>query len=88
MILSGAGLHSVEAGRKLAGGRLIFHSKAEVGSAEFLTAVFVVCYCKKKKKGKKAEFKPKMLDKTPKFISTALLPGILVSGALNDRLDL
>lgn len=87
MILSGAGLHSVEAGRKLAGGRLIFHSKAEVGSAEFLTAVFVVCYCKKKK-GKKAEFKPKMLDKTPKFISTALSPGILVSGALNDRLDL
>lgn len=42
----------------------------------------------KKKKGKKAEFKPKMLDKTPKFISTALSPGILVSGALNDRLDL
>lgn len=87
MILSGAGLHSVEAGRKLAGGRLIFHSKAEVGSAEFLTAVFVVCCCKKHK-GKKAEFKPKMLDKTPKFISTALSPGILVSGALNDRLDL
>lgn len=88
MILSGAGLHSVEAGRKLAGGRLIFHSKAEVGSAEFLTAVFVVCCCKKKKKGKKAEFKPKMLDKTPKFIFTALSPGILVSGALNDCLDL
>lgn len=45
--------------------------KQKLDLAGMLTAVFAACY------HKQAALEPKMLDKMPKFICSAAIPGIL-----------